>query len=269
MSSIPAAAALTPELHSELVSKLRLFCTQQGIRTENNTLALTMHRNFSTDFSSVIVNLTSGRILTNYPQPDACSTYREGSIHGYLYCFNDELPVCEDEARLDVAVAAAAEPVSSAQSFCCAQVQPYKACRTMYESLFNDLKAGRGHHPDVVFEVTRQINNGAELSRTQVQLLNDAVQVATGGPFTQKMHSFKNYKCTTHDLFFAVDLFRANNVAASNVHHMRCIPRTILNFAFLKHFFASVQSSSSADASAAAAAAPSDHKLAAPELQRE
>ena len=58
------------------------------------------------------------------------------------------------------------------------------------------------------------------------------------GPFSQKIHSFKNYKCASKKLFFAVDLYRADeSVPATNYHHMRLNPFTKVNEYVLRALF--------------------------------
>ncbi|CAN0538229.1 unnamed protein product [Ectocarpus sp. 8 AP-2014] len=51
------------------------------------------------------------------------------------------------------------------------------------------------------------------------------------------MHAFKNYKCTVHDRFFGVDLFRASESAGTNFHHMRLNPFTHAHSEVLDAFF--------------------------------
>ncbi|CAN0284819.1 unnamed protein product [Ascophyllum nodosum] len=52
------------------------------------------------------------------------------------------------------------------------------------------------------------------------------------------MHAFKNYKCTVHNRFFGVDLYRSSgNSSGYNFHHMRLNPFTRVNPDVLDEFF--------------------------------
>lgn len=64
------------------------------------------------------------------------------------------------------------------------------------------------------------------------------MQAPPGSTFTQKMHSFKNYKCAEHGRFFGVDLFRASESAGTNFHHMRLNPFTHVHPTVLDAFLA-------------------------------
>ena len=59
------------------------------------------------------------------------------------------------------------------------------------------------------------------------------------GPYTQKVHSFKNYKCVSKNLFFGIDLYRSDGSAGGNYHHMRLNPFTKIDFELFQDFFCS------------------------------
>jgi hypothetical protein len=248
MSAAAAAAGsgatLTPEQRTEVIDGIREFCEQQHLATDA-VVALTIHKNYSSEFSSVIVNLKSGALLEVYPDKDACSTYKEGRIGAYLFCYNDQLPIRTDENELILGLSkvhlddAQCTTVGDADVFCCSRIQPYKARHLQLESTFTDLIRRSGHHPDIVYEVVKQIDNGPIVSTNYYQLEDNRIHPVSG-PFTQKIHAFKNYKCTTHGFFYAVDLYRVSFTAGGNVHHMRLNPRSKIHLPFLRQFFTDV-----------------------------
>jgi hypothetical protein len=119
---------------------------------------------------------------------------------------------------------------------------------------------GKGHHPNIVFEVKCQRNNGPLLSTDHFRLENGRVLPVVGGNFTQKKHAFKNFKCLVHDLFYAVDVYNNSSTASGgyNFHHMRLNPYTRINPATLDEFFRDWSSSSS---SLSSSSAPSSSSL--------
>jgi len=255
-SQIQTAGSTSPSSLSsfdrgQLLSDLRRFCMQQGLRTEH-VVALTVQRNHSTEFSSLIANLNSGRLLDVYPECGAGSTYQEGQIGDYLYAYNDELPVRPDEEQLCGGMSSVRiidESVTGhddrhqAHPFCCSSLSPHKDRRLDRDAVFADLLRGRGHHPDIVFGVRKQVDNGPLLSVNYFHLQNDVLTELsdTGRKFCQKLHSFKNYKCTRHGLFYAVDLYRADDRRAGmNYHHMRLNVHSQLHLPFLRNFFHAV-----------------------------
>jgi hypothetical protein len=239
---------------SALLDPLREFCEQQGLKTDK-VLALTIQKNRTTEFSSLIVNFTSGNILEVYPDRDACSIYKEGRLNNgptdYLYCYNDALPIRGDENELILGASkpstvqpAAADREQEQGPFCCTAIQSYKPRATAHDTAFQSLRDGRGHHPNLVFEVVTQVDNGPILSTKYFKVEDNQRKEIRGETFTQKVHAFKNYKCGSHRLFYAVNLYRPNGAGSgssvnvgSNYHHMRLNPHTKVNEAFLTQFF--------------------------------
>ena len=142
-----SSTTLTPSDQSTLLADLRRFCVERGIST-NRVLALTVQRNRSTEFSSIIVNLNSGKILDVYPERDACSTYKEGSIGNYLYCYNDHLKVRSDEDQLVQGMSEMKMNDPPTAPFCCSNMQPYKDRYLDCESMFTDFRLHRGSRSD-------------------------------------------------------------------------------------------------------------------------
>jgi len=114
---------------------------------------------------------------------------------------------------------------------------PYKHRRTAKDVVFEDFVNGVGNHPDVLFEVKTQIDNGPLISTKYYKLEFDQI-TEHPGPFFQKIHCFKDYKCAAKNLFFAVDLYRADQSGGGNFYHMRLNPYTKINDEILLEFFA-------------------------------
>ena len=98
----------------------------------------------------------------------------------------------------------------------------YKNCSTAHDDLFTDLVNGRGHHPDLVFEVIRQVNNGPKVNTKLWTLQNGSLEEVFYNEQQplQKKHVNKNYKCVQHGLFFAVYIYVSRSTVY-NGHHMR------------------------------------------------
>jgi hypothetical protein len=62
---------------------------------------------------------------------------------------------------------------------------------------------------DQVFEVTRQIDNGPDISTFYYNMMESNVKKLDlkDSSSLNKIHSFKNYKCRKHGLFFKVNLY--------------------------------------------------------------
>lgn len=67
---------------------------------------------------------------------------------------------------------------------------------------------------DQVFQVTRQVDNGPDIS-TNYYKLKEGRRIKldlTDSTSLNKIHSFKNYKCRKHGLFFKVNLYSDKQV---------------------------------------------------------
>eukprot|EP01137_Pigoraptor_chileana_P012403 Opistho-2@64777 len=107
---------------------------------------------------------------------------------------------------------------------CCSQMCDYRPQRLDKEELFTSFKNERGSAPGIVFELKTQVDNGP-LLRTDYYKLVDGRRIKVSNEYHSKLHAYKNYKCTSHNLFFAVDL-RSDSSATYNTHHMRINPFT-------------------------------------------
>jgi len=208
---------------------LRKFCETRGIAPAG-VMAVTVQRNFKTDFLSLIVDWDNAALLPSLTA-ETDADYKEARIGEFMVTFAVGL------ARPPPASSSGGFVPEGDEPFCCGCIAPYKPCRVSHESAFSDFLARRGHHPDVVYEVKTQVNNGPLLNTKYFQLV-DSIVSEVKGPFRQKMHSFKNYKCTAHDLFYAVDLYQMDDShSGANAHHMRLVPFTKINTEVLDAFF--------------------------------
>lgn len=197
------------------------FAEHVGIKVNDDKfLAITVQKNLTTAYVSAIIDVKHRCILPHYPVPDKLTQYTEKRLGPFIVVFNNDLPPTSST-----------QPTSNAvvddNPFCCAAVKVDRDRRLDREQLFVDFVAARGSHPGVVFEVKRQINNGPLLSTKYFQLVdNQVTHLDAANKYEQKLHAFKNYKCTVHNLYFAVDLFSASagNRVGSNRHHMRLNP---------------------------------------------
>jgi len=212
------------------IDKLLKFCQEQNISTKC-VLMITIQKNRTDQFSSFVVDLQSRDIFPVYPQPNEPLSYQEKQVNGFNICYHENL------SRPPAAVRVVST-VCESPPFCCNRIVGYlpKTLDSSKEEMFNKLRARTGSVPGIVFSVKRQIDNGTEMV-TQYFMLEDGKLTEVFGTFQNKVHAFKNYKCKTHELCFAVDLYRLAESAGTNKHHMRLNPFTQLNDAFLSEFF--------------------------------
>eukprot|EP00240_Pyramimonas_obovata_P012633 CAMPEP_0118921566 /NCGR_PEP_ID=MMETSP1169-20130426/794_1 /TAXON_ID=36882 /ORGANISM="Pyramimonas obovata, Strain CCMP722" /LENGTH=233 /DNA_ID=CAMNT_0006862311 /DNA_START=122 /DNA_END=823 /DNA_ORIENTATION=+ len=227
---------MVPVHESDLiVRKLRAFCRSHSIPTEG-ALVVTVHRNRTTEFASVIVRWDNEQLLPLYPLATDLQQYSELKVGDFFVVYKAKL----DLTTLDAALGRQpADDSNSLAPFCCNNVRPYKARQLDREQLFKDFLTSSGHHPNVVFEVKRQVDNGPLLSTTYFKLVHNCITKAPEHSYNQKLHAFKNYKCTEHNLFFGVDLYCDGDTtgAKKNVHHMRLNQFAHHNMDVLGDFF--------------------------------
>ena len=186
-------------------------------------------------FSSLIVDMDTDTVLPNFPA-EQLSTYEETRSDDLLVCYKGGLAVPESFS-LSALADALPEPLSGGPFGCLPSgLTPYKHRRTARDTAFKNFVEGKGSYPDLIFEVKKQLDNGPLISTKYYKLEDDSI-TELPGPFTQKIHCFKNYKCAAQGLFFAVDLYRADQSSGSNFHHMRLNPYTKINHDILRAFF--------------------------------
>ena len=201
-------------METEQLVALKSFCQKLGIPT-TNVLAITIQKRSSTEIATLVVDFNSPKVLPNYPTEFPC--YKEKTIGSLMVAYKDDLAPVEfkdDEKTAEDEAEGAVTP------FCCGGIREYKGRRTDKDALFSDFLRRRGHHPNIIFEVKKQVDKGPLLSTKYYRLEHQKWQESSGN-YIQKIHSYKNYKCLTHNLFFAVDLYRADNMKAENYHHCR------------------------------------------------
>ena len=104
--------------------------------------------------------------------------------------------------------------------FCCDSMGLYHPRRTAHDTTFRNFVDGVGSVTGLVFQVKKQVDNGPMISEKYFTLRNGA-STEVKGSFNQKVHAYKNYKCTKCNRFFGVDLYKESNAVGSNYHHMR------------------------------------------------
>lgn len=217
----------------DLLRRLKYICTAVGISTIG-VLAITIQRNRTTEFSSLIVNWDAMCILPNYPI-EFLTDYKELKVASgtFLLCFKENL-----DASVFKDSSVTLRP-ANAPPFCCSEIKPYRPRRLDKDKYFDDFVKSHGTHDDVVYQVKEQIDNGSLLSTRYFKLQNGRRELILGAEFHNKVHAFKNYVCKRCKRFFGVDLYRADNSKGGNYHHMRLNPFTKLNRELLATFLSS------------------------------
>lgn len=198
---------------SSVVEQIRDLFQKRGISTRNVGL-VTLQRSRGQEFCSAVVDFENDRVMDVYPLRKLPGDYQEFSVGDVLVCYKEDLPVVELEEG----------KVPDSFSFpCCDGMSGYRIRRLDKDMYFTQFYAQRGSIPGIIFEVKRQVDNGPILDTTYFEL-SDGERVVHPGPFSRKLHAFKNYKCTKCHLFFSVDLY--TKTGGYNSHHMRLNPFT-------------------------------------------
>jgi len=220
-----------------VIQALSAFCTVHGIST-NGILVITFHEGHTTNFSSLIADFERKELLPVFPvAPDASYKELELKLSGatlyVVFAENQERPPTAAADR-DSSV----PTVCNAPPFCCSDIRAYKP-QKLHDSMerkFAALLKRRGHVPEAVFQVKRQINHHPKIVTQYFTLRHDTVkEFDAHGKYKHKLHAFKNFVCKTHDLFFGVDLY--SNTPEYNYHHMRLNPFLAVNTDFLARVF--------------------------------
>ncbi|SPQ96864.1 unnamed protein product (mitochondrion) [Plasmodiophora brassicae] len=235
------AAVITCAMAQEdNVVRLRRVMESRHVPMEG-VCAVTIHKNRATQFSSLIFDSASGQLLPVCPAlQTGDSSYREMVIGDFRVCYQTSIPVSGTPTPPNIA-GVADENLES--PFCCDLITPYKPTRTARDAVFEDFRHGRGHHPNILIEVKRQVNNGPMMS-TRYFTLEGGTRLEVPEPAShRKLHSYKNYKCPEHDRFFGVDLLARPGAPQGNYnfHHMRMYPYTEINQPLLDEFFSAAE----------------------------
>ena len=166
--------------HQRTIESLKAVCAARNIRTDK-VLVMTVQRDRTGEFFSLVADFTRDQLLDVYPA-EFLTAYKELRIGDLNVCYNDSLPPLE--ATTKPAAASDAATIFLKPPFCCGGIQLYRDRPISMDSVFRDLVAGHGHHPNVVYEVKRQINNGAML-HTKYFL---AHQQPAGGAHGRPLH---------------------------------------------------------------------------------
>ena len=180
----------------------------------------------------LIVNFdaTPAKIEEVYPKPFNRAP-KEGKIGPFLFGYHELL----DSAALAHPPEPDIKTQDESDLFWSGTLQSYRPHRTAYDNTFRDFLNRSGTADNVVFCVKAQVDNGPMLY-TKYYTLTDGNVVEVEGPFSQKLHAYKNYKCPKHDRFYGVDLYKANGTSGHNSHHMRPSAFTLRNDSLLDAF---------------------------------
>jgi hypothetical protein len=212
-----------------IVRGLERWCDQHQV-AKDGVLVITIQRNRTTEFASVVADLSSGTILANYPA-EVLTKYDEMRAGDLLVCYKAGLALPD----VSTAPTPTSTPTDGPFGFPPSELIPFKPRRTAQESAFTNFLTGKGNLPHLVFEVKKQIDNGPLISTKYYTLVADVI-TELEGPFVHKVHCFKNYK--VGGFFFGVDLYRVDGQTGGNYHHMRLNPFTKLNTDILAALFA-------------------------------
>eukprot|EP00727_Mastigamoeba_balamuthi_P010984 m51a1_g6508 hypothetical protein (234) ;mRNA; f:240217-240918 len=221
-----------------IVERTKQFLVLQGVEPSPNRAALlTVMRDHQSQYFSLVVDLGRGILVNNYPVEGMSNDYSEATVRRgadkFVACFTAGLPV-DPIATFPEYTGEHAGAQNT--PFCGHKLVPYRPRRLDKEQLFSDFLAESGTHSGVIYQVTRNIDNGPELSQTLWTLVDGRVEPYSGETPTNKLHAFKNYKCPQCSLFFSVDLL--STTAQFNYHHMRLVPRTSCHdLALINAFF--------------------------------
>ena len=211
----------------EIVEGVVKWCDSKSI-TKEGILILTVQRNRSTEFASVVVDFESLKLVPNYFME---TDYNEMVVDDFLVCYKSGLKL-PSSTSVNTSIHCNDGPFGCKSS----EITSYKNRITAYDATFHGFMMGKGNYPNIVFEVKKQVDNGPLISTKWYKLENDKV-FEVFGSYKQKVHCFKNYKCLSQNLFFAVDLYRADESKGQNFHHMRLHPYTKVNMEVLRSFF--------------------------------
>ncbi len=225
-------SAETPFSKEEIFQQLQHFCLANSIKTEQ-VLAITIQKNRTTDYSSLIVDFENAQLLPNYPI-EIMDDYKEKVFGDFLVCYKEGLKVIESNNNNNNNLSGMEKETDKSIPFCCERITQYKPTRIDGEEIFQNFLSGKGHHPNIIYEVKKQINNGPLLWTKYFTLIHDRREEVKG-KYTQKKHAFKNYRCLSHGYFFGIDLYQQG--LGSNYHHMRLNPFQKINEELLKQFF--------------------------------
>ncbi|EGG21263.1 hypothetical protein DFA_01142 [Cavenderia fasciculata] len=210
----------------EIIKKFKTYCSKEHINT-SNILAITIQLNRSTKCTSFIIDFDNEKLLKAYTLENDGKTV-DKYAGSFSISYHANLP------RLDESAPAQVDAPGSAP-FCCHNLVPFKPTRTARDSVFADLLSGQGNHPDIVYEVKAQVDNGPMISTRYFKVLSSKIKEIDRDNNTNKIHSFKNYKCPTHNRFYGIDLYSTRE--GSNYHHMRASPFEKRDMEVLDSFF--------------------------------
>jgi len=205
-------------------------------------LIVTVQRNRTGEYISRVIDFDRDVFHPVYPEEVTKANKNTQRRFGeLLVCYCGGLPTAPLESRKAIQ---AVHETNDYPPFCCSNVAVYKPLATStFDAVFTNMLCIKGHRPDLILEVIRQVSKGPKIKTTYWTLKNDVLEelpFSGEQPHFQKKDVFKNYVCSRHDLFFGLNLLSRD--ATHNFHHMRLYNFSRDNDQLLREFRQAVYS---------------------------
>eukprot|EP01095_Lingulamoeba_sp_RSL-Kostka_P014917 TRINITY_DN6682_c0_g1_i1.p1 TRINITY_DN6682_c0_g1~~TRINITY_DN6682_c0_g1_i1.p1 ORF type:complete len:276 (-),score=56.82 TRINITY_DN6682_c0_g1_i1:159-986(-) len=184
---------------------------------------ITIQRSHSGDFCSLIINFEKEELEECYPATDF--DYKDLFLNNCSVCFTQ----LESMPEIDLSN----NDNNSDEVFCCDQLKLYKNRRTTKDEEFKNFIKSTGSS-SYIFHMKKQINFGKIIFEKYFSL-KDGIISEVDGDKLSKVHTFKNYKCQNHNMFYGIDLY-SKSKSVYNKHHMRIYPYQNINMEVLDLF---------------------------------
>ncbi|EGG16879.1 hypothetical protein DFA_07859 [Cavenderia fasciculata] len=206
-----------------IIEQIKTFCFKVGINT-SKILAITIQENKSNDFLSLVIDFQQNKILPQIPIDLLLQDNNKEKSFGNYRCFyNDDLEL-------------------SNGFLCCSNlmaVEPKISSSDAHKDrCFVDFINCRGNHPDLIFEVKKVQDTGAQsvITTTNHQILNNKLVKVDSRSSTLKMITFRNFKCSSHKIYYGIDVYQSQRSGATSPQ-IRLSPFTTRNDSLMSSFF--------------------------------
>lgn len=220
----------------EQVGQVRKFFEKQNLSTVGVGI-LTVQKNWTCDFFSVVVDFDQEIFLPSYNAP--VGQYKDDRQEINDTTFNiltaDNLERLEKE---DQEEKKDEEEKKNKDWFCCWYHKPYGRIvkKDVFDQFFGpEGKGCIGHLPQYVFRLTKQVDHGKDLWTENVQLLHGEYKKCVEHEQLHKCDFYANRICKVHGFFYKVDVY--SPLPQKHAHHLRIVPRTEMNNQVWQKFF--------------------------------